>query len=798
MQSKPRRKPENSFITLLNFIADPATIVDGKGRFLIVNEAFTNLSGLREKELIGTSFLDLSIINAENKAILAKNLEKRMKGLPVQPYEINFTDKTGEVRFVELKAKKIDYSEQLAYLVIIRDITRRKANERRLKEYSEKMEAFVNEKVKEIKESNEKLEGIFESSPYAITEVDLKGKILECNKMALEQQGCSSKDELIGKSCFELVAPKDRPKARRSFRKALKEGGLKRVELTITNKKGDTFVVSLSAKLMKDASGKPRGFVTITKNIAERKQMEMKLREAEKRYHALFNKAPLGILLIDQTGTAVEFNTQAHRQLGYTRKEFAKLTVSDYEVLETPEETRARMKKVLREGKDEFETKHRTKNGEIRDVINTVQVIELAGKKFFHMITQDITEKKKIENELKLERDKLEAVAKNISAGLTIIGRDYRILWANELLKKLGNIENKLCYATYNNLDKVCPDCGVKKVFEDGVELDRHEYSFKDDKGKTQWVELIVTPIKDEKGNVTAALELSVFITEKKLLQKKLEEYSQHLEKLIEARTKELKQTQAKLVKSERLATIGELAAMVGHDLRNPLTGIRGATYYLKAKCDTKMDAKGKEMLDVIDECIGYSNKIIDDLFDYSREIRLGPAKTNPQRLLRQSLSIIKIPRNIRVVNETEAEPKIVVDTAKMKRVFVNIIKNAVDAMPEGGRLTVTSNATGGNVVFSFTDTGIGMTKETVKKLGSPLFTTKARGMGFGLAICRRIAEAHGGKIAVDSTAGKGTTVTVTIPVRPKQVNEGEEFVVFNEAVPSAVTATQRTRNANG
>jgi signal transduction histidine kinase len=270
-----------------------------------------------------------------------------------------------------------------------------------------------------------------------------------------------------------------------------------------------------------------------------------------------------------------------------------------------------------------------------------------------------------------------------------------------------------------------------------------------------------------------------------------LAEYSQKLKKKVEKRTEQLKQTQAKLVKSERLATIGELAAMVGHDLRNPLTGIKGATYYLKTKYGMEINAKGKEMLKTIDECIEYSNGIINDLLEYSREMRLELTQIDPKTLLSQSMSMIKVPSNIQVVDSIEAEPKIMVDEAKLNRVFVNIIKNAFDAMPDGGTLTIKSKAVQDNLEIVFIDNGIGMSEETLSKLGSPLFTTKAKGMGFGLSICKRIVEAHGGKISVESESGKGTKVTVTISVNPKPVDEGEEKWIFSQSMLSATLTAQ-------
>jgi PAS domain S-box-containing protein len=502
----------------------------------------------------------------------------------------------------------------------------------------------------------------------------------------------------------------------------------------------------------------------------KREQAELKIREAEKRYRALFDQAPLGILIIDpETSKAVEFNDEAHRQLGYSREEFAKLRVFDYEVIETSAETSERMKRILKGGREEFETKHRTRSGEIRDVRNAVQVIELSGKKFFHLITRDITARKKLENELELERDKLEAVTENVGAGLAIIGRDYRIMWVNRYLKQYNpGCEGKQCYSTFNNLKTICPDCGVRKVFEDDVSFDSHEYAFTGIDGNPMWAELIVTPLKDENGNIIAALELTVDITEKKLLENKLKMYSEKLEQLVAKRNRQLQLAQTKLVKAEKLAAIGELAGMVGHDLRNPLSAIRNATYYLRVKQNTVSNNIKQEMLEIVDKAISRADKIINDLLDYSREIHIETTDFSIRSILKEALSHLQIPGSIKIEDETLEDSWVSADKDRLVRVFINLIKNAVEAMPQGGTLKVKSTRRGDYVRISFADTGLGMSKEDLSKLFIPLVTTKAQGMGFGLAVCKRFVEAHGGKITVKSTQGKGSVFTVALPIQPQ------------------------------
>jgi PAS domain S-box-containing protein len=227
------------------------------------------------------------------------------------------------------------------------------------------------------------------------------------------------------------------------------------------------------------------------------------------------------------------------------------------------------------------------------------------------------------------------------------------------------------------------------------------------------------------------------------------------------------------LLKAERLAAIGQVAAMVGHDLRNPLTGIAGAAYYLKIKLGQVMEQRSVEMVELIEKDIEYSNKIINDLLDYSREIRLELAEASPKSLVKEALGHAGLPANVHVADKTRNSPRIVVDAEMLVRAFVNIIRNAVDAMPNGGTLTISSKQSATDIEIAFGDTGLGMSKEVLERMWTPFFTTKAKGMGLGLSICKRIVEAHNGKISVSSTEGEGTTFTVTFPVEP-DVSGGE------------------------
>ena len=246
------------------------------------------------------------------------------------------------------------------------------------------------------------------------------------------------------------------------------------------------------------------------------------------------------------------------------------------------------------------------------------------------------------------------------------------------------------------------------------------------------------------------------------------------LERKLDKANEDLRRTQEQLLKTERIAAIGDLAGMIGHDLRNPLQGIAGATYYLRTRKNGSLDDKDHAMLDTIERCVVYSNKIVNDLLEYSKEINLDIVETNPQSLVEDALRQFETPDSVEIVNQTQAKPTLVIDKDKIERVFKNLIKNAFDAMPDGGKLTIKSERIKDMVVFSFEDTGIGMPEETLSKLWTPLFTTKAKGMGFGLAISKRIIEAHGGKITVESKLGRGSLFTVIFPLKAKPTENGQ------------------------
>jgi len=177
-------------------------------------------------------------------------------------------------------------------------------------------------------------------------------------------------------------------------------------------------------------------------------------------------------------------------------------------------------------------------------------------------------------------------------------------------------------------------------------------------------------------------------------------------------------------------------------------------------------------MLNAIDRSVEHSNSIVADLLDFSREIHLDLEEYSPKSLINYVLLAMHLPGNIRITQKIESEPTIWVDVNKIEKVFTNLVKNAVDAMPNGGTLEISSRQNGGNVEFVFADTGGGISEDIIGKIFTPLFTTKAQGRGFGLAICKRIVEAMNGSITFESQIGKGTTFAIKIPMQSVKSNK--------------------------
>jgi PAS domain S-box-containing protein len=279
------------------------------------------------------------------------------------------------------------------------------------------------------------------------------------------------------------------------------------------------------------------------------------------------------------------------------------------------------------------------------------------------------------------------------------------------------------------------------------------EYTLTTKDGREFQAELSASVVKGSSGNPLGFVAITKDITERKRLQEKI-------------------------VKTEKLATIGQLAASISHDLRNPLGVIKNSTYFLNMKLKGATDEKVMKHLRILEREVNSANIIISDLLDFARKKPPALKQTDLNDVVTGALSSISVPEDIKVTTKLGELPPMLLDQEQIRRVFHNLILNAVQAMPEGGRLTIQTVKHDHSAKITVKDTGVGIPQENLAKLMTPLFSTKAKGVGLGLSICKQIVEGHDGSISAESKVGEGSTFIVKLPVRVKKEIDEPTFTV--------------------
>ncbi len=722
--------------TLCSLIADPAVIVDGQGKILEATDRLIKILGFEKDNIVGTKFFKTEVLTDKDKTFLREKLTQRMNGEHIAPYEITVKAKDGKKLVFEVNAAKIEYEGKPVDFVVLHDVAQRKMLEERLSAlnfYSGKLNTANNlpQLYELILDAMEKTLG-FEYASFLIVD---RG-----NLRVVSQRGYS--EQIV------LELPLD--------------GSKKGVTVRAANSRKTVLVPDVT-KNDEYVGGVPgiQSELAIPVDTGDRL---LGVLNVESRKLAAFDEKDTALLqiLASHAATAVG-NIEKRGEIERRSSQLASLMKSSVEMIRSTD-LRVRLKTIA-------------------EAIN-----ELGWRRVVISVRDENMD---IENPEDM-----------VTVGLTDEEREY--LWnrrppGHVWLERFGPEYERFKIGEFYHLP--WSDPWVREKFSNGTVSSK--LSAED---MVDWNpdDLLYAPLRLAEGRIVGVLSIddpvdgkrptkeslsplelfiyqsAVAIENARLFQqldsarKQIKEYADKLELKVEQRTRQLMETHDKLLKAERLAAIGEVAAMVGHDLRNPLTGIVGAAYYLKMKLSPHMDPVTNEMLELIEKDIEYSNKIVNDLLEYSKEMQLELTDTTPKSVMKEALSLVKIPDNINVLDKTSNEPRLMVDVEKMKRVFVNLIRNAIEAMPRGGKLTVTSKEANGTIRITFTDTGVGMTKEMVERMCTPLFTTKAKGMGLGLPICKRIIEAHGGNVGVESTVGKGTKFTLTIPIK-RELEGGEK-----------------------
>lgn len=350
-----------------------------------------------------------------------------------------------------------------------------------------------------------------------------------------------------------------------------------------------------------------------------------------------------------------------------------------------------------------------------------------------------------------------DSIIDSISDDILVINPDdYTIVGSNEaVLKQLklrkDNVVGRHCYEVTHHISSPCKPphdiCPIQELIKTGNSVSVEHTHFDKDNNKI-YVEVSAHPIKNREGKIILVTHVAKDVTVRKRMQEEL-------------------------LKSQTLATIGELALQIANDLRNPLQAIQSATYFLKKKCvHLQSSPQGLEILQAINGSVKYADDIVKALLDFASTRAPILKKTSINTVVENALSQLEKPKNVIFVTELGHIPQIEADEDMLKRVFLNLALNGIQAMENGGTLRVSTSAAEEFVEVSFRDTGIGIPEQNLEKLFKPLFSTKSKGIGLGLAICRRLIEQHGGSIKVKSEMQKGATFTVKLPIhQPKAEN---------------------------
>lgn len=375
------------------------------------------------------------------------------------------------------------------------------------------------------------------------------------------------------------------------------------------------------------------------------------------------------------------------------------------------------------------------RDGDVRDITENKNVEE-SLQRINEELDNRVQERTK---DLSSERERLFSVLESIPAMVILLTSDHKVVFANRSFReKFGESNGRNCHDFCFGNKEPCSFCESYTVLETGRP---HRWQVKTPDGS--FIDAYDFPFTDTDGT-KLILEMDLDITEQKTLEKQLKE-------------------------TERLAAIGATAGMVGHDIRNPLQAMMSDVYLLKELLTTmpssEVRAEVVESLDGLEKNIGYVNKIVADLQDYARPLKPEFSIIDVPEIVALVLKTISLPDNIKMVMDVKAPNKLKTEATFIQRSLTNLINNAIQAMPDGGTLTVNVAESDAKIIFSVKDTGVGIPEEVKAKIFSPMTTTKSKGQGLGLAVVKRLTEALDGTVSFESQVGNGATFRIELPM---------------------------------
>jgi PAS domain S-box-containing protein len=628
---------------------------------------------------------------------------------------------------------------------------------------------------------------LIEASLDPLVTISANGKITDVNK-ATEKATGYSRQELIGSDFSEYFTEPD--KARAGYTKVFNEGYVIDYPLALKDKSGKLKDVLYNAAVYRNAQGEIQGVFAAARDITERKRAEAELKkyrehleelveertaqlqDSEQRFAKAFHSSPAAMTIARlPEGIWVDVNDSFLKMTEYSRGEIVGHTSSELGMFEGDLSERVKLIEDLRRHRSvsNVELGAVTKSGKPLRLLFSGVLVNLNGQDHIIAMQTDITERKKSEEAIKKQAQLINLspdgiIVRKADGTITFWSKGAERLYGWTSAEAIGESTHKILHTKFpqplNNI--------LQKLHETKFWTGELIHQTKDKKQLT--IQSFWSAEFDAFGNIAEVFESNVDITERARLQEKLEESAVQLEEYASQMEQLAKERLDKLKDAERLATIGATAGMVGHDIRNPLQSILSELYLAKSELPALANQEAKanltESIANIENDITYINKIVQDLQDFAKPLRPVAKPVDLEEICRELLKRANVPKNIKTAFQIQANAeRIVTDPDMLKRVIANLVTNAAQAMPEGGKLTLRAYREGGSVLITVQDTGVGIPEEVRPKLFSPLFTTKSKGQGFGLAVAKRTTEALDGTVTFESDVGKGTTFIISLPV---------------------------------
>jgi len=622
-----------------------------------------------------------------------------------------------------------------------RDITERKRMER------------------EIREATKRFEKITEMGEDGIIVFDEDSRIEFANQMASEIMGFP-KDQILGREFFSLIGKRDEEFLDEMVTRGEGLGEKVCTEMSIRTPQSQVKETEVCIAPTRSEDGRIKTYAYI-RDITERKKFEKDLRESEEKYRNLFERVRHGLFISTKEGHFFDCNQAMWGLLGYQYKEeFLKINIVK-DLYVNPEDRKTFMELVEKLGfiKD-FEVEFKKKNGERITVLLTATAKrdEKGTIIGYEGLNIDISDRKKMEKELKEANDFLMNLIESSVDGIIVTEMKGDILIFNK------GAEDLLGYKA----EEVVGKMNIRSIYQPGVAKEVMEKLRNPDFGgigkltslpifhRRKDGELIegvlsASIIYDEKGNEIASIGIFKDLRERLKMER------------------ELREIQQALLQSEKLAAMGRLTSQIAHELNNPIYGIMNTLELLKTEIPP--ESKRRRILELSLSEIQRLSEMLRNMLSFSKpeEEKRRPVKID--ELIEGILLVMEKQMkesNIQVEASFDSDiPEVMASTNQMRQVMLNILKNAKEAMPKGGTLTVRTAREGNKVLITTQDTGIGIPEEIRDKIFEAFFTTKqkVKGVGLGLSVCYGIIKDHGGEIKVESEEGRGTTFVISLPI---------------------------------